>query len=97
MDKKKINVTVTYPAAGKPFQDKNAAPDETLGSLKARVLAYFKLKEGEEGGNQVVYVLFQGKERLEDLSVTLQQVAGNAGALSLTPIICRSPPTFCPT
>lgn len=83
MAKQTLNVTVTYPAAGRPFQDKDAAPTETLGMLRARVLEYFHLKEGEEGGNQVTYILFKGKDRLEDLSVVLQVLAGNAGALSL--------------
>lgn len=83
MAKEKINVNVTYPASGKPFQEKDAAPTETLATLKAQVLTYFGLKEGEEGGNQVTYVLFKGKERLEDLSVTLQALAGDAQALSL--------------
>ncbi|MGF7054764.1 hypothetical protein GGC47_003968 [Bosea sp. OAE752] len=80
---KTLNVTVTYPAAGKPFQDKKADPSETLASLKARVLAKFGLEEGDEGGSQVTYILFKGKDRLEDLSLALQQVAGNAAALSL--------------
>lgn len=83
MAKTTLNVTVTYPAAGKPFQDKSAAPTETLGSLKARVLTKFDLKEGEEGGNQVSYVLMLRKDRLEDLSVTIGSLAGEAGALSL--------------
>ncbi|SCB55575.1 hypothetical protein GA0061098_104521 [Bradyrhizobium shewense] len=83
MAKQTLNVTVTYPAAGKPFQDKDAVPTETLASLKARVLTKFGLNEGEESGNLITYVLFKGKERLEDLSVTLQILAGDAGALSL--------------
>lgn len=83
MAKTTLNVTVTYPAAGKPFQDKSASPAETVGSLKARVLTKFGLKEGEESGNQVSYVLVRGKERLEDLTVTLAALAGEAGALSL--------------
>lgn len=83
MVKQTLNVTVTYPAAGKPFHDKDAAPNETLASLKARVLVKFGLKEGEEDGNQVIYVLFKGKERLENLSVTLQVLAGDAHTLAL--------------
>ncbi|RUX21596.1 hypothetical protein EOA27_05675 [Mesorhizobium sp. M2A.F.Ca.ET.037.01.1.1] len=78
-----INVTVTYPASGKPFHDKEAAPTETLASLKARVLTFFGLKEGEDGGNQVTYVFFKNKDRLEDLAVTLQAIAGEAHGLSL--------------
>lgn len=83
MAKTSLNVTVTYPAAGKPFQDKAAAASETFGALKARVLTKFGLKEGEEGGNQVTYILMKGRDRLEDLSATLGALAGDANALSL--------------
>lgn len=83
MAKQTLNLTVTYPAAGKPFQDKGASRDETLASLKARVLKAFGLIEGEDGGNQVTYVLFKGRERLTDMSVSLGALAGEAKALSL--------------
>lgn len=58
MERDVLNVTVTYPAARSPFHDKDAAPTETLASLKARVLASFGLKEGESNGNVVTYVFF---------------------------------------
>lgn len=83
MAKPTLNVTVVYPAAGKPFHDHDANPAETLLSLWNRVLATFGLQEGEENGNQVTYPLYKGKERLTDMSLTLGAVAGNAGALSL--------------
>lgn len=82
MTTKHINVTVTYPAAGEPFHDHNASPEETLASLKVRVLNYFDLHEGDQGGNQVTYDFFKGKERLTDLSVTLGHLAA-AAALAL--------------
>src|SRR5262249_22239182 len=83
MTNETLNVTVTYPAVGKPFHDPNANRGETLQSLKGRVLTAFGLKEGDEGGNQVTYVFFKGKDRLDDLSVTLGTLAGNAQALAL--------------
>ena len=82
MGKEMLNVTVTYPAAGKPFHG-DADPSETLASLKARVLTAFGLTEGDDSGNQVTYVLYKGKERLDDLSVSLGVLAGNAHALAL--------------
>ncbi|TPN82550.1 hypothetical protein FJ987_15720 [Mesorhizobium sp. CU2] len=83
MAKTTLNVTVVYPAAGRPFHDHDASATETLLSLWNRVLSAFGLKEGEENGNQVTYPLFKGKDRLTDMSVTLGAIAGNAGALSL--------------
>ena len=66
-----IKVTVHYIAAGKPFKDDNADPNETLAQLKVRVLAFFGLMEG---GN-VVYKLFYKNDVLGDLSITLGQLA----------------------
>jgi len=78
-----LNVTVTYPAAGQPFHEKEGQTSETLGSLKARVLDFFGLSEGEEGGQRISYFLFKGKEKLTDLSVTLGSLEGEARALHL--------------
>jgi hypothetical protein len=78
-----LNVTVTYPAAGQPFHEKEGPASETLGSLKARVLDFFGLSEGEEGGQRISYFLFKGKVKLTDLSVTLGSLAGDADALHL--------------
>lgn len=83
MAKDVLNVTVTYPAAQTPFHDHEASPSETLGSLKARVLTAFGLKEGSDGDVIVTYVFFLKKEKLLDLDVTLGALAGNAKALSL--------------
>ncbi len=80
---KHLNVTVTYPAAGEPFHEHGDSPEEALASLKVRVLTYFGLEEGDQGGSQVTYVFFKGKERLTDLSVTLGSLAADAGALAL--------------
>lgn len=77
-----LNVTVTYPAAEKPFHQ-DAAPTETLGQLKEAVLKFFRLHEGSEGGSQITYVFFHGKDKLTVLSLTLGAIAGNAAALSL--------------
>ena len=78
-----LNVTVTYPAAGQPFHEKEGPVSETLGSLKARALNFFGLSEGEEGGQRISYFLFKGKEKLTDLSVTLGSLAAKAEALHL--------------
>lgn len=83
MAHRSLNVTVTYPAAGQPFHEEEGQASETLGSLKARVLDFFGLSEGEEGGQRISYFLFKGKEKLTDLSVSLGSLAGEAGALHL--------------
>jgi hypothetical protein len=78
-----IQVIVHYIAAEQPFKE-DAAPGETVGQLKARVLAAFGLSEGQDGGgNTVTYTLFHGKTPLETPSQTLGDIAGPAHALSL--------------
>jgi hypothetical protein len=77
-------VTVTYPAACKPFEEKDAARSETIATLKAAVLKAFGLSEGTSpDGTTTTYRLYHGKQPLEDLNQTLGTVAGNADALHL--------------
>lgn len=80
---KHLDLKVTYPAAGEPFHQKDAPSDETLGALKPMVLNFFGLKEGEQGGQQIDYVFFKGKDRLTDLSVTLGALAEGTNSLAL--------------
>jgi hypothetical protein len=84
MDKAEhLNVTVTYPAAERPYQEHEATPSETLTVLKPKVLAYFHLTEGTGEGGTVTYVFYLGKEKLTDLTVTIGSLAGHASALTL--------------
>jgi len=80
----KLKVTVHYPAAEEPFKDDDADGNETLGQLKARVLDFFGLVEGQTPeGNTISYTLHQGKPPLDDLNVTLGQLAGDKKVLQL--------------
>jgi len=84
MGREMLNITVTYPAAKKPFEDHDASPDETLASLKARVLNAFDLEETTApDGTTTTFKFYHGKEALEDLTRTLGSLAGQAHALSL--------------
>lgn len=79
----KLNVTVVYPAARKPFQDHDASPTETLAALKARVLNAFGLAETTAAdGTVTTYTLYHGKDALQDLSQTLGSIADQTHALS---------------
>lgn len=82
-DTKKLEVTVRYPAAARPFVDPKADPHETLASLKARVLEAFGLKEVHEQNQSILYFLYHGDLKLEDLSQTLGQIAGDEHVLKL--------------
>jgi len=80
----KFKVVVHYPAAEEPFKDDHADGGETVGHLKARVLSHFGLVEGQTPeGNIVTYTLYEGKQPLEDPSVSLGQVAGEKKVLQL--------------
>ena len=77
-------VTVTYPAARKPFEESDVPRAETVGTLKAAVLKAFGLTEGTSpDGTTTTYRLYHGKQPLDDLSQTLGAVAGEAAALHL--------------
>lgn len=80
----KLSVKVTYPAARKPYEDDDASQSETLAALKALVLTAFGLTEGTSpDGTITTYVLYHGKEPLEDLARTLGQIAGETHELHL--------------
>jgi len=78
-----INVHVRYLAAPKPFVDSHADPAETVQQLKVRVLGAFELKEIQDANQTVLYFLYKEDQKLENLSVTLGELAGNHHELKL--------------
>lgn len=81
--KAKIHVTVHYPAAARPFQGEFDRAT-TVGALKTVVLDAFGLVEGATGdGNTVTYELYHEKDRLDNLSQTLGDLAEQQHALQL--------------
>ena len=80
----KLRVVVHYPAAEEPFKDDDADGNETVGHLKARILDFFGLVEGQTPeGNITTYTLHEGKVPLEDPNVTLGQLAAGKQVLQL--------------
>jgi hypothetical protein len=75
-----LNVVVHYIAAPEPFHDHAASRSETVGHLKARVLTAFGLTEN---GNQTVYTLYHDTQPLNNLNMTLGEVAGDKHSLQL--------------
>lgn len=80
---KTLEVIVRYPAATKPFVDPKADQQETFASLKARVLEAFGLAEVQDPNQSILYFLYHGDVKLEDLSCTLGQIAGHEHVLRL--------------
>lgn len=79
-----LHVVVHYVAAEQPFQDHEASPSETIGSLKARVLGAFGLTEGTgPDGNVTTYLLYHEKALLENMSQSLAEVASGQPVLQL--------------
>ena len=78
-----LEVIVHYPAAKTPFEQEDANPNETVGTLKSAVLKAFGLTEGQNNGSTYTYTLFHNKTPLENLSETIGQVAGHAETLVL--------------
>jgi hypothetical protein len=70
---------VRYLAAHRPFVDDGASRNETLASLKPRVLDFFKLSE--ESGKTYTFML--GDKALTNLSTTLGELAEGKNELKL--------------
>lgn len=70
-----LNVKVRYAASAKPYVDHKANSNESLATLKQKVLNHFGLVEGDVDGGRKVYILtYQGVQQT-DLSVQLGQLA----------------------
>ena len=78
-----VRVVVHYMAAGKPFeQDFTRAA--IVAEVKAAALHAFGLTEGaSQEGNTVTYTLYDKKDPLENLSITVGQLAGEKKELKL--------------
>lgn len=78
-----VRVVVHYMAAGKPFEQEYARPTP-LSQPKTDALHAFGLVEGADSqGNTVSYTLYDKKEPLENLSITVGQLAGEQKVLQL--------------
>jgi hypothetical protein len=81
---KDLHVKVVYASAVQPYNDPHVPPSTTVGTLKAAVLDFFKLKEGTRpDGSMATYTLFLGKQALEDLNQQVGAVAGDDRKLDL--------------
>jgi hypothetical protein len=79
-----VHVVVHYIAAERPFEDRDANPAETIGSLKAKVLAAFGLTEGNlPDGNIAQYILYFEKIPLENMGQTIGELAAGRPVLQL--------------
>jgi hypothetical protein len=80
----KIDLSVEYLATDDKLEDHGASREETVGSLKTRVLAAFSLSEGVgDKGQLLTYMLFHGHSPLGDPTATIGSVAGDHRELRL--------------
>lgn len=68
-----VEVMAHLASAGVPFS-KEYPGETTLGAVKVDILNFFKVKEEVVGGNQILYVLHNGSDKLTDLSVAVGSV-----------------------
>jgi hypothetical protein len=79
-----LDIVVVYPAARDDLKQTGVSRSETLGELKVRVLIAFELTEGKgPDGTITSFVFYHHKEKLEDLTRTLGQIAGHEDILHL--------------
>jgi len=78
-----IELGVTYAGAEHPFKQTYDL-GTILETVKADVMMAFELGESTDAqGNQTVYRIYRGGERLDDLGQTVEQAATNKHHLQL--------------
>jgi hypothetical protein len=73
-----IKVTVTFPLAGKPFQD-DVDPATTVGTVRAAAMAGFGV--AEDPG--LLFYLVHASDRIDDAK-TVGEIAGHGAAVKFT-------------
>lgn len=58
-------------------------PTTKLSVVRADAMSHFGLADTAEGGNQVVFRVYHGGDRLEDLDRSIAETATGQGALAL--------------
>lgn len=71
-----IEVKITYPSAHHPAEGR-FSPETTVGQIKKFALDEFHLKEETVDGNQIVFFLFHGKEKLENMNEEISTLLKN--------------------
>jgi hypothetical protein len=80
----KLTLQVEYPVKQDELKEHDVSREETIGSVKSRVLTAFGLTEGvDEHGQLLTYTLFHHHSALTDPAVTLGSVAGDKDELRL--------------
>lgn len=74
----KIKVTVTFPLAGKPYQDE-VDPGTTAGAVRAAAMSGFGVVE-DPG---LLFFLVHASDRVDD-GTTIGEIAGHAAAVKFT-------------
>jgi hypothetical protein len=78
-----VRVKVHFMAAKDPFEQ-DFARTATVGGVKAAALSGLGLTEGtNDEGNNVTYTLYDKKDPLENMGVTVGQLAGEHKTLQL--------------
>ena len=82
-ENEQVRVLVHYMAAGKPFE-RQYEPAATVGQVKQDALSEFGLAEGgTPDGGTVVYLLYHDKSPIENMALTVGQLAGHQKVLQL--------------
>ncbi len=82
--KDKLTVQVRYAAATAPFVDSHASRDETVGSLRTRVMEAFGVTDQQlPDGSSKIFFLYHDNRKLEAPQETLGSVAGSEQILKL--------------
>lgn len=76
-----IEVKIVYPSGHHPAE-KQFARESTLREVKGFALEFFRLQEMQDGNNQIVFFLYLGDDKLDDLNQQLSALANGRKKLN---------------
>lgn len=81
---RELTVQVRYSAATHPFVDSHASRQETIGSLRKRVMEAFGVTDQQlPDGSSKIFFLYHENRKLENPNETLGDLAGHERVLKL--------------
>lgn len=75
-------VVVSYAGGRQGLWKKEYADTTPMAMVRSDAMDHFGVADSADGGNQVVFRLYHGGDRIDDLNLTVSQVGHGQGALA---------------
>lgn len=77
------DVVVTYAGGRRGPWKHDYAGSTPLSTVRTDAMGHFGIADSAEGGNQVIFRLYHGGDRIENLSQSVDEVGAGRGAVAL--------------